>query len=394
MSSKPNKVLLVEDNPGDARLLHEMLKDAASAQFELTDAGRLQDALELLGSQSFDIVLLDLRLPDSQGFDTFTRMRNEYPTVPIILMTGLQDETLALRAVQEGAQDYLVKGQVDGEQLARALRYAIVRHAAQQTRQEPVPATRGRILGFWGAKGGVGTTTVVLNIASALKASGKSVIALELRSAYGTFSAQLPGVPTANISQLAAMEPERIGARGLSACLSASTDGVRVLFGPQKVEEFGEIAPECGDVMVEGLADLADFLIIDLGCYPSVVAQAVAQHCDFLVVVTVPEPTWTESAKMALEMLRSWSVPEERLGLVIVNRAGLFTSMNLRDVSDRMQCGIIASVPSAADDMLTAQQMGQPIVVCVPESKAAISLSELAERLAADRILPIVQATG
>lgn len=394
MVSRPNKVLLVEDNPGDARLLHEMLKDAAEMQFELTDVGRLQDGLDLLAAQSFDIVLLDLRLPDSQGFDTFTRLKREAPNVPVVVMTGMQDETLALRAVQEGAQDYLVKGQVDGEQLARSLRYAIVRQAAQQARQDAASAKRGRVLGFWGAKGGVGTTTTVLNIASALKARGKSVIALELRSAYGTFSAQLPGIPTANLSQLATTEPERIGPRELSACLSASDDGVQVMFGPQKTDEFGEITPECGVAVVEGLADLAEFTVVDMGCYPSAAAQAVASHCDFLIVTTVPEPTWTESVRVVLELLKSWGVPEERLGLIIVNRIGLFTSVNLRDVSNRMQCGIIGSVPSAADDMLAAQQMGRPVVVCEPQSKAAISLSELAERLAADRVIPLVQPTG
>ena len=394
MVSKPVKVLLVEDNPGDARLLHEMLKDVAEAQFDLTDAGRLNDALNLLGTQSFDIVLLDLTLPDSRGFDTFTQLHEHSPNVPVVVLTGLQDETVALRAVQGGAQDYLVKGQVDGDQLARSLRYSVARHATQQARQKSARTKRGRIVGFWGAKGGVGTTTVVLNVASALQASGKSVIALELRSAYGTFSAQLPGVPTTNLSQLAAMEPESIGPKELSACLSASVYGVRVLFGPQKADEFGEIAPENGHAIIEGLAALADFVIVDMGCYPSAAAQAVASHCDFLVVTAVPEPTWTESIKMTQELLKSWEVPEERLGLFIVNRAGLFTSVNLQDVSNRMQCRIIGSVPSAADDMLAAQQTGQPVVVCAPRSKAAISLSELADRLAADRVIPLVQPTG
>ena len=167
-----------------------------------------------------------------------------------------------------------------------------------------------------------------------------------------------------------------------------------MLFGPQRVDEFAEISPEFGSVVVEGLADLADFAIVDMGCYPSAAAQAVARHCDFLAVTTVPEPTWSESTSMALELLRSWNVPDERLGLVIVNRAGLFTSMNLPDVSNRMQCGIIGSVPSAADDMLSAQQAGQPVVLCEPQSKVALSLTQLAERLAADRVLPLVQPTG
>ena len=393
MASRPITVLLVEDNPGDARLMHEILKDVTAAEFDLTDAVHLRDALDLLSKQSFDIVLLDLRLPDSQGFDTFTRLHDRVPNVPVVVLTGLHDETIALRAVQEGAQDYLVKGQVDGEHLARSMRYAVARHTTQQTHQETARVKRGRILGFWGAKGGVGTTTVALNIGAALKVKGKNVIALELQSAYGTFACYLRGVPSANLSQLAVMEPERIGPRELSACLSGSEDSVRVLLGPQRVEEFAEISPEVACAIAEGLADMADFTIIDLGCHPSAAAAAAAGHCDFMVIVTVPEPTWLETVKMALEVVRSWHVPEERLGMIIVNRVGLFTSVNLHEVSSRLQCRIIGSVPSAADDMLSAQQIGQPLVVCEPDSKASVSLFELADRLAADRVIPMVQSS-
>jgi signal transduction histidine kinase/DNA-binding response OmpR family regulator len=124
---KPVKVLLIEDNPGDARLLQEMLADASSHTFDLECADRLSTGLERLAAGGIDAVLLDLSLPDSQGLDTFTRVHAQAPDVPIMVLSGLDDEALAIKAVREGAQDYLVKGRGDRDLLVRAIRYAIER---------------------------------------------------------------------------------------------------------------------------------------------------------------------------------------------------------------------------------------------------------------------------
>ena len=121
------KVLLVEDNPGDVRLIGEMLAEVKGARFELQYAGRLSTGLERLAAGGIDVVLLDLSLPDSQGLDTFARVQAQAPQVPVIVLTGLDDEALAIKAVREGAQDYLVKGQVDSHLLGRAIRYALER---------------------------------------------------------------------------------------------------------------------------------------------------------------------------------------------------------------------------------------------------------------------------
>jgi sigma-B regulation protein RsbU (phosphoserine phosphatase) len=121
------RVLLIEDNPGDARLIELMLREAESEAFELRRAERLEDGLRELGSDEIDIVLSDLSLPDSQGMETFRRLHSRAPHCPIIVLSGLNDANLALNAVHFGAQDYLIKGQVDGQLLARAMRYAIER---------------------------------------------------------------------------------------------------------------------------------------------------------------------------------------------------------------------------------------------------------------------------
>ena len=128
----PIKVLLVEDNPGDARLIREMLPETSDVPFDLACVDRLSDGLERMASGDMDVVLLDLSLPDSQGLDTFIRARDHAPQMPIILLTGLDDKESAVTAVREGAQDYLVKGQVDGNLLVRAVQYAIERKQAER----------------------------------------------------------------------------------------------------------------------------------------------------------------------------------------------------------------------------------------------------------------------
>lgn len=125
-----SRLLLIEDNPADARLLQETLKDVRDFPFQLVCVDRLAEGLERLEAGGIALVLLDLFLPDSEGFETFATARGRAADVPIIVLSGLADEALALRAVREGAQDYLVKGR-DSDLLARAIRYAIERHGAE-----------------------------------------------------------------------------------------------------------------------------------------------------------------------------------------------------------------------------------------------------------------------
>jgi phosphoserine phosphatase RsbU/P len=125
--ANPVKVLLIEDNPMDVRLIGIMLRDSAPTLFQIEQVDRLERGLQQLGNGAFDLVLVDLSLPDSHGLETFSRVHAVAPKVPIIVLSGLADETVAVSAVHEGAQDYLVKGQVSGPLLVRAMRYAIER---------------------------------------------------------------------------------------------------------------------------------------------------------------------------------------------------------------------------------------------------------------------------
>ena len=125
------KVLLKEDNAGDARLIHEMLLEADGSMFELESVDRLSTGLERLAAGDIDVVLLDLRLPDSSGLDTLLKVHAQVSEVAIVVLTGLDDAKLAIKAVHEGAQDYLPESQLDSELLVRSTRYAIERKRAE-----------------------------------------------------------------------------------------------------------------------------------------------------------------------------------------------------------------------------------------------------------------------
>jgi signal transduction histidine kinase len=130
------KVLLVEDNPGDARLLREMFKEDGSIDVDLACVSFMSEAEKHLATSSVDIILLDLGLPDAQGLVAIRRARIAAPDIPLVVLTGMDDEALAAQSLQEGAQDYLIKGQIETRGLLRALRYATERKRLDRLKDE------------------------------------------------------------------------------------------------------------------------------------------------------------------------------------------------------------------------------------------------------------------
>jgi signal transduction histidine kinase len=137
VSQKPIKrlLLVVEDSPGDARLLQEMINEQDPLSTSITHVGSMSEAETHLATAAVDVMILDLGLPDAQGLDGVRRARAAAPRVPLVVLTGLRDESVAVQALQEGAQDYLVKGQIEAYGLVRAIRYAIERKTTEDARK-------------------------------------------------------------------------------------------------------------------------------------------------------------------------------------------------------------------------------------------------------------------
>ena len=326
MSTKPYNILLVEDNAVDARVITEALAKGGEGAFAIERAERLSEALEKLRTRPVDLVLLDFMLPDSEGLATFAAVHKEAPNVPVVALTGVSDESIAIEAVRQGAQDFLVKGQVQPKALHRALHYAIERHKVQAAQLKQAQGVKGgKVVGVIGARGGVGATTVALNVATALAKKHKDVIAAELIGSYSAFydhffykksRAALGGLDT-----LLKLEPGKLVAREVERCLVKLPSGLGLLLGPQRVEDFSEIAPEQADTLVRALAGLGQYVVLDLQSHASAASQTAVKICDFVVVVVDRTPTCVAAGKVMADMLQHLGLIPMRIGVVVSAKA-------------------------------------------------------------------------
>ena len=380
MISDTLKLLLVEDVKLVAQLLRDMLAKQVSPRIEIVHTERLDTTLQQLAQTKFDAMMVDLGLPDSQGIDTFLRLQEASPKTPIVVLTGNEDLELESNILQAGAQDYLIKGRFDVHLLGKTLRLAVQRQRQQRQSQ----SRTGRVLGFLGAKGGVGTTTVALNVACVLARQKRNVIAVELRADFGTFALHMGQKPTADLGGLLEMDPATITEQALSSRLFISPWGFRVLFGPQSVTKWFELGSAHAQAIVRGLAAISDCTIIELPTQPSAAGEAAIRLCDYVTLVMERDPLSLQAARMVLARASG-----PRVGLVIVNRSPLIEPLGVRETAKELGCDLIGVIPPVADALVNAQRQNLPLVLAEPEGNASAALTELADRLAAEKVMPL-----
>jgi MinD-like ATPase involved in chromosome partitioning or flagellar assembly len=175
----------------------------------------------------------------------------------------------------------------------------------------------------------------------------------------------------------------------LSAQLYTASSGIKVLFGPQKVEEFRELSAVHAEAIVRQAVMMADYVVVDFPSLPSEAHQAVAQLADLFAVVLEPESSSVQVAKMAFRCLRQWGVDGARAGAVVCNRSGATTTLSLPEIRSQLGCEILGVVPYAGEAFAAAMGQGIPIVLFRPDTMTASALRDMAIRLAAETIVGI-----
>ncbi len=383
MRDTPLKVLLVEDNPGDARLLQVGLTEEAGDAFEVKWVQTLEDAVRHVATDFIDAVVLDLNLPDSSGFETFARMHAAADDVPVLVLTGLEDDTIGLKTIQQGAQDYLSKADLSGTAVARALRYAIERHHSRLRELRQVKAQRrGQLIGFMGAKGGVGTTTLVLNMAALLaKNTRRMVTAVELRGDFGSFAAHLNEEPPHTLGDLLKLDAATTTDSVIDKCVSRSRLGFDVLFSPQRPESFCALDVERVRTLTDQLAHRSTYTLIDLPSRCDPVAEAVLRSCDLTILVLERDPSSVAAGAVALEFLRQGDKRRPNVVLAVVNRSLMMDGNSPKQVETTLRCDLLGVVPPAPDVSASAQKFGTPIALHRPLSAPASMLNSISERI-------------
>jgi len=309
-------VLLSEDSPDYAALVQQWLSLRAEIAFVLNWTDTLQAGLNRLKLGGVDVILLDLGLPDSSGLETFTRTRLQASGVPMILLSGDDSQQLALQLVQDGAQDYIVKGSCNGDSLAKAIQYAVVRNSsrAEKTAVE-MASDQATLIGVMGVKGGVGSTTIACNLAVELRRqTEKKTLLMDLdldggmvgflmnaESDYSVTDA------TANMDRLDVSFWEGIVAHcdgDLDVLRSPSTPGAAMPSAENLRQVLGLIRKQY------------HWVVIDMG-RPSAFSLSLLDKLAELFLVTTTSVPALYEAKRAVDALRQTGFEGDRMKLIV-----------------------------------------------------------------------------
>ena len=301
MLEKPRRVLLVEDNPADSQLVRDMLSQVEDQTFEVFCAESMVAGLDALAHQEFDVALIDLTLPDSQGLATFETIQRHADTLPIVVFTGVTNEMLALTAVSRGAQDYLVKGRMTSQALARVLRYSMARQL--NATQGHTEKARARVIGFLGAKGGVGTTTLAAHFAVAWKRqTGEKVLFLDVDSSSTSSEFLMRNKPSYSILD-AATNLHRLDLTFWQSIVNTHPSGIDVLASPG-VNGFAEpLASERVRHVLRFARPLYQSIVVDLARLNLLSMNLLEETGLFYVVTTAELPAVSEVGRILKKLL-------------------------------------------------------------------------------------------
>jgi pilus assembly protein CpaE len=380
MDDFARRILLIEHSESVVGQIDDSLSDAGS--FALQRSQDLTSGLDLLRRSPFDAVVLDLSLPDSAGIDSLVAVRNECPETPIVVLGEDENPSTGMRALSEGAQDYVTKSTWNPASLPRILRFAIERHNAGRP---SVTTKDGKLVTFIGAKGGVGTTTVALNIAAALASLDHTTVATEWCWPRGNFSLYLAEPPATNLSAIGTLPPRAITKSVLKKLVVTSANNLMLLHGPQTAAEFQYFNPAQAEAFVASLLQIADFVVMDLPPHPSAVSRVAVHNSSTVVVVLERNPESVVLANETLSMLRAWAASGTAITAVVVSKGGSATPMAIDDIRSRLSCGVVGVVPPSTEPAPGfAKRL--PITLSRQGTLPADTLTDIAKRLASKQL--------
>ena len=241
----------------------------------------------------------------------------------------------------------------------------------------------------------MGTSTVALNLAVALSRQNRRTIAVELRPDYGVFSFQLKHEPANTIAAFQDVDLARIDIEAVESRLANFPLGLRILFGPQRPEEFRLIPSENIEALLRVLSGMAECIVIDLAPVICPMTQAALRHCHFVSIVVEREPMCAQAGRVLQETLQAWDIHNEVRGAIVVSKFAMTSAASgnyelaPNDVASAMECPIVGVIPPAGDLCARANHAGIPILVLEPESLFSTTIQDMAQRVMAETAAPI-----
>lgn len=395
MATPFTKVLIVEDNDGDAMLVRKMLEGAEGQHFEVTRAENLSEATKLIGVKTFDAILLDLSLPDSHGIKTIETLYALVPKIPIIVMTGLSDETVGLNAVQKGAQDYLVKGKADASRLINSIRFSIERHRSLLEKETTVTKQKAKVITLTSYKGGTGVSSIAVNLAYTLAhVVKKKVLLIDGAGFANHISILLNLTPKCNLADIC-KQGEQIDHQFLSSAPTKLGDNLSVICGLLKTSDFYDINPALVKNFFEMVSYEYDYILIDTkaGLLDELNMLAI-QQADLLFVVSTTELLSMRDTKFFIGTLQEFGLAEDKIKLII-NREDLDVGiLDTKMAQKKIDAQTYFALPNDWQLSVKASNYGKSVVEVDPKSKLSIAYKNFASKIADSNLVSFKQESG
>lgn len=382
-----SKILIVDDQAMMLKLMaHPLEQEGYSVITAMTGV----EALQKIQTEQPDLVILDIMLPDMNGIDVCRRIRQvlHLADLPIIILSGQTELSAKIQGLEAGADEYVTKP-VDPKEMAVRVKSLLAR--TQRLRQVIVTPTgqrsrQGKVVAVIGAKGGVGTTTLVANIAVGLGMRNYKSVALEMRPYFGTMARHFGVSVTASLNDLLEMMPRGITDKQISSRL-LSSHSVQLLVGPQQLNEYREPQPEQVDAILENLVNMTEFVVVDLPHMPSVANRSTLRAAHLIVIVVEPEPSCVASALALIELMRAWTISPSIIKFVIVNRTQSVQTVSVAELERTLGCESLGTVSAAPDMAVVALNNGSPLITSAPTSLVAGTLQDVVSRLVSTKVL-------
>lgn len=380
--SDPTKILLIEDDADCERLVKAVFAQSDDG-IEVRAAQTLAQGLLAIERFKPDVVLVDLDLPDSRGYPTFLRVQEQSAGIPIIVLTALDDDETALKAVKDGAQDYLVKSLIQPKLITRSMRMALHRLERETGRKELQSSTRGIVLGFIGGKGGVGTSTTAVNIAAVLVQNGWNTILAELQPGPGSLSVYVQSEPALGIQGLLEKPSDAITGSDIENHLLEAVRGLRLLCPAAGPAVRNPIGAAYIEAIVCAARKVSPYLVLDLPAQIDEGTTAALKLCDGIALIVDREPSAVRCAAAVLQQIEAAVCPALNVRRVVVERTLLDEPLRMTDLQHQLKVQTTVVVPHAASAIARSHWVRTPLMFLHPDELFRLAHLELAQSLLA-----------
>lgn len=366
------KILLAEDEPTMRRLMGMLL---GRQGHEIIEAENGAPVVDLALQHQPDIILLDIMMPIVDGYEALRRVRATpgIDDIPVIFLSAKSQIEDRVEGLRMGADDYLIKPADPNELMAR-IDSVMLRSRREARRQ------KGKVFGFLGGKGGVGVTTVVVNMALYFQQTGKKVLAGDMHLAFGGLADRLGMDPPQTTANLALLAAESVDGNAVQRVLTRHASGLTVLASPSGVPSGVTYSAEHLISIVEQIAYTAQFVLLDLPSDPDII-EVLADQLNGIVLVLGSEPSSLRAAERWVRFLSHLGL-HNRLSALMVNRQGQSQQYaTAAQVVEKLGCLFLGELPHKPDLYFNAEYAQTPVLMNTKDSPERTVYQGIAQKL-------------